>query len=61
MVAARGAIIDKLNFDIEQLRAIVSCDQSDGYLKQWASDQLHNAGNKTTMSVESQKVPSFVA
>ncbi|MGA9047624.1 MAG: hypothetical protein WB588_01370 [Dehalococcoidia bacterium] len=46
---------------VRELRAILACDQSDGYLKKWTSDQLDKIERQASLVTDLGKVPVLTA
>ena len=46
---------------VSELRAILACDQSDGYLKKWAKDWLEEIEHQTKLVADLKKHPVLVA
>ena len=52
--------MDKKTADVRQLKAILACDQSDGYLKLWAKNQLQAIAYRDLLA-QMDKTPVLVA
>ncbi|MGD0854710.1 MAG: hypothetical protein ABSA18_02775 [Dehalococcoidia bacterium] len=52
--------MDKNIADVRQLKAILACDQSDGYLKLWAQNQLQEIAYRDLLA-QMDKTPVLAA
>jgi hypothetical protein len=56
----RRQIMNKKTADVRQLKAILACDHSDGYLKLWAKNQLQEIEYRKLIA-QMEKTPVLAA